>query len=1131
MRATRWIVAAATALTLFPALAAVADGPPAAPVIACAADAPPLVHFAAREVRRYVYQRSGALLPIGSDLGAPATIVLTVRGDGLPQGDETVRTAAAALQPQEYLLRTVAGRGLFLAGGSDTAVLYAAYRFAEHLGVRFYLHGDVTPDEKTPFVLPVVDETRKPLFELRGIQPFHDFPEGPDWWNLDNYQAVIGQLPKMGMNFIGLHTYPLAEPTVWVGGKEDVNSDGTVKRAYPTQYFNTAQTSGWGYKSRKTDDFSCGAAQLFDRETFGADFLADYTPAPSTPEENCAVFNRTGAVFHDAFSLARTLGVKTCIGTETPLRIPPYILEKSVSPDAAVQAVGGANANYAGSAIADTEDDALYQSVRYNLDAYRIRVPNGTYQVTLKFAEVAYDTPGARVFDVSVQGARVAEKLDLVVRVGKNKAYDIVVPGVAVTDGMLNIDFGKVIEFPAIAAIAVEGPSATVKINCGGDTFKDYMADLGVAPDPATIRAAYEGIFTRIQKTHPLDYYWFWTPEDWTWSGTNEGVVKRTLDDIQAAHAALATVGAPFRLATCGWVLGPQYDRALMDNTLPRDIAMSCINRDLGFEPVDAGFQRISGRGKWAIPWVEDDPAMSIPQFWARRMRRDAQTALEYGCDGLMGIFWRTRVIAPTLAALAKAGWDQQWPAFTPPAGSYRVRDARAGFPITTLYTGTDVKGTDNDPVYQTCRIDARRYSIAVPDGKYKVTLCFHEPVHHEAGKRVFDVAVQGNTLLADFDIVKKAGGKRLALDIALEDIEARQGRIDITFEKKVDWPCVSAIRVEGPAASVKINCGGGACGGYDADAPPVSENPSGADFYADWAEHEFGPEVAAEAAEIFAALDSVSPRPATWTTGPGAFFPDPRPWELVRDEYRFVDAFAALADRVRGAGAGERYQYWLNNLEYLRAAGRMDCAWAAADAALGDAKDTRDEAKKRELARSRALPARVALVEAATETCRRLLATASTPGEMGNIANIEGHTFPKMLDKPGEELAALLGGPLPAEALMPRDYRGAARVFVPGAPACRRPGDDLTLRAVVLSESPVGEVVLHWRVMGGGEFAALPMTNTGRGVWRATVAAAALGRQDVEYFVQAGGKDRGGPVWPPTAPGINHTVTWIDAP
>jgi hypothetical protein len=28
--------------------------------------------------------------------------------------------------------------------------------------------------------------TCDPLFEIRGIQPFHDFQEGPDSWNQDD---------------------------------------------------------------------------------------------------------------------------------------------------------------------------------------------------------------------------------------------------------------------------------------------------------------------------------------------------------------------------------------------------------------------------------------------------------------------------------------------------------------------------------------------------------------------------------------------------------------------------------------------------------------------------------------------------------------------------------------------------------------------------------------------------------------------------------------------------------------------------------------------------------------------------------------------------------------------------------
>ena len=53
------------------------------------------------------------------------------------------------------------------------------------------------------------------------LQPFHDFPEGPDWWSAEDYKAIFTQLTKMRMNFLGIHCYPeglpYAEPTVWHG--------------------------------------------------------------------------------------------------------------------------------------------------------------------------------------------------------------------------------------------------------------------------------------------------------------------------------------------------------------------------------------------------------------------------------------------------------------------------------------------------------------------------------------------------------------------------------------------------------------------------------------------------------------------------------------------------------------------------------------------------------------------------------------------------------------------------------------------------------------------------------------------------------------------------------------------------
>ena len=65
------------------------------------------------------------------------------------------------------------------------------------------------------------------------------------------------------------------------------------------------------------------------------------------------------------------------------------------------------------------------------------------------------------------------------------------------------------------------------------------------------------------------------------------------------------------------------------------------------------------GRSLWAIPWIEDDPALTSPQLWAAGCARDAADALRYGCDGLLGIHWRTRVLSANVLALARAAWTR----------------------------------------------------------------------------------------------------------------------------------------------------------------------------------------------------------------------------------------------------------------------------------------------------------------------------------------------------------------------------------------------------------------------------------------------------------------------------------------
>lgn len=1081
-------------------------------------DASPLEDLAAREVRRCIYQRTGVFLNIVKNaVGDEAVIV--VRLDHVPEIMGTARPSFPELKEQEFCLKTARGangrRQAWVVGGSDTATLYAAYRFAEHLGIRFYLDDDVVPDRQTPLVLPQLDEQGAPLFNLRGIQPFHDFPEGPDWWNAGDYRAILAQLPKLGMNFFGLHTYPIVEPTVWIGGPADAADDGSVRFSYPTRYYNTALTVGWGFNAKRTSDYACGAAALFDRDDYSSDVMRDLTPVPENPDESNEMFNRTAAMFKDAFSLARQLGVKICAGTETPLVVPPEVAQRLGAKAPAILPEGGQVAQYS-EPIAGTEDDPLYQSVRFNLKSYRCEAPNGAYDVTLRFCEVAYDTPGARVFGVNIENQPVIPELDIFAKAGKNHALDFPFKDIPVADGRLDIEFIPQTEYPAIAAIEITGGGKTWKVNCGGASYGDYIGETGNALSPEQIGKLYEGVFTRITRAYPLDYYWFWTPETWTWETIAKETVEKTIEDLNIAHAAWERVKPPFQLATCGWVLGPQYDRALLGHTLPPGMAISCINRAVGHDPVEPGFAQVKDRGKWAIPWLEDDPAMTSLQLWAGRMRRDARDALAYGCDGLMGIHWRTRIIRANVAALAEAGWRQaDWPdAASQESGVSGGQKAD--------FTGSEIDGADDDILYRTVRWDVAAYHLLVPNNTYKITLKFAECFHDAPEKRVFDVKIEGKTAVEDLDVFARAGRNR-ALDLVFDNIRVDDGHIDIEFGKKIEFPMISAIVVEGPGITQKINCAGPAYKDYIADLPASRPHPNAGDFYADWAQSEFGPEIAAKAAAILSKIDGLLPRPSNWIGGPGGYAPDTHPWAEVGNDYAFVDEFAALRPQVEGLGNRERFDYWLNNMRFLEATGRMCCLWSEFNQAFDHAKSETEAAEQVRRTREEALPKWEALLRCVEEAYGYLLATVSSAGEMGTVCNFEQHTFPKLIEEPAKALAGILGTPLPESSQLRPTFQGAPRLIVPTKRSLLDAGEAFECRAVLLDRTPAKTVTFHWRKLGEEKFSSYTLSPV-RQTYFGTIPASNFG-DDFEYYVEA--QLSGGEVlrWPPTAPMINHAV------
>jgi len=438
-------------------------------------------------------------------------------------------------------------------------------------------------------------------------------------------------------------------------------------------------------------------------------------------------------------------------------------------------------------------------------------------------------------------------------------------------------------------------------------------------------------------------------------------------------------VNAPFEMATCGWVLGPPQDRTLFDKVLQKDVAFSCINRQLGKTPVDSNFVEIKNRPKWAIPWLEDDPRMISPQLWVGRMRQDAVDALSYGCTGLMGIHWRTKSVGPMVAALADAAWDQSW------------KEEKTHTPKDSL------------------------------SDRYMPT----------------------------------------------------------------------------------------------------------ADFYQDWAEHQFGPSVADEAADIFVNIDGHLHEPSQWVHGPGAIMVNPQPWDSVRHHYEFVNELNELLPKVRGRAYKQRLKYWLNTFKYMRASARLGCLLGELERIVTEIDEFTQTGGKQTLAKEKALPVRLELASAWTEMVTFLIPTLATRGDMGTLTNLEQHNLGtlNLLNKHDEQLIEWLGEGLPTEAQLSNEYKGELQLIVPTTRSLLQKDEPLRLWVRILSASDVELPVLYWRILGENSFKEKPFKLVDRNVYEIELPAEMFQQQDIEYYLSASNKEGESKAFPITAPDLNETV------
>jgi hypothetical protein len=571
----------------------------------------------ASEIRRYLYDArivsarpsfSSSLPPNSSE---DAVVICTVHEAALLLGP-IMRDVESPPSTGGYSI-AVPRAGLVAIVGSDAQhALYGAYSYLERLGLTFTSAGVTLPAPGASTQLsPGFSTVDTPVFTTRGLQPFHDFTEGPDWWGEDETKRVVESILSMKGNIIGFHTYPLIEPAVWVGLAADVVAGGNISASpytYSTRWATTLEEHGsWGYNPVNTSSFGFGATQIFEHECFGHETVsgnAALCPSPKTPEDSAELFNRVGLYWKKTFAHASALGVQTVLGTEIPLSIPPSSSPSPTPPPAPLATLplqvwySSTRNDHFVTTTDCAECDNLYVFVGVTGWVYANNVsgstPLCTYARSLPNGQIdneltACDGPGF----VRIEGYAPAS-------------------GTSGTE--LLTQFISAASGHHWAANADWAANATAAGFAASGLIAQVFATGPPPPSPQNQNATiwYEGIFTRLEALlgANLTYYWGWTPEGWEWDkvSINDPKIQLAVADTRQMQSAWDAVQPSFKLASCGWTVGPLGARWYYDTVLPPSWTISSIDMDVGNTPIDPAYANITHRveaNKWAIPWAE----------------------------------------------------------------------------------------------------------------------------------------------------------------------------------------------------------------------------------------------------------------------------------------------------------------------------------------------------------------------------------------------------------------------------------------------------------------------------------------------------------------------------------------------
>ncbi|MEM7545403.1 MAG: tandem-95 repeat protein [Pseudomonadota bacterium] len=441
--------------------------------------------------------------------------------------------------------------------------------------------------------------------------------------------------------------------------------------------------------------------------------------------------------------------------------------------------------------LSDTNGEMAYSFDVAAGSEVEIRLYLAELFTTIPDADLSGDPTGDRVFSVSVDGIVPAEftNIDQYALAGDFLTGAVVTSRV-VSDGTVDLEFLHGVENPSIKGIEivqVGGGDPVDSVNgtpvIGGDFSSDAAAPSSVtlaAGGATTVFSALEG--GQLDR----DFITVDIPEGFR-------LVDVTLANYDADQGNSAFIGL---VAGDNFVIDPAVPALGItpDGVVePGDLLGGLVYND-----GDVGTDLLTGMNNPTFGFQGFDEGNLTGQltFWLNQGGNPSSAELVFVTEAIPD---NSNIVAAINAggpALTQDGIDFE--ADTGFLNGSTFADGNAGNGQQPVFDGT---------VFETERFGGAdggtlSYEIPVSPGLYEVELYFAEIFASGAGTRVFDVTVEGQIVLDDFDILAQTGGDinqpivfTLPAGVS-PDAFGNAGAIDIDFSASADNAKISAIVV-----------------------------------------------------------------------------------------------------------------------------------------------------------------------------------------------------------------------------------------------------------------------------------------------------------------------------------------------